>query len=178
MIEIKFLGRGGQGVVIASEILARACFEEGLYPQSFSIFGGERRGATVAAFVRIDREKIYLKCDIDHPDHLVIFDTAVITDQEIKEQVRPGGVILVNSGATSPPYQLNDCRVARVHALEISKRRGLGTIVNTAMLGAYVRLSRIVNLETLLNAIRQTVPASVEGNVAAAQEAYGTLLFE
>ena len=49
MIEIKFLGRGGQGVVIASEILARACFEEGLYPQSFSIFGGERRGATVAA---------------------------------------------------------------------------------------------------------------------------------
>src|SRR5512135_2108577 len=99
MIEIKFLGRGGQGVVIASEILARVCFEEGLYPQSFSIFGGERRGATVAAFVRVDREKVYLKCDIDHPDHLVIFDTAVITDQEIKEQVRPGGVILVNSGA-------------------------------------------------------------------------------
>ena len=59
MIEIKFLGRGGQGVVVASEILARACFEEGLYPQSFSIFGGERRGATVAAFVRVDHEKIY-----------------------------------------------------------------------------------------------------------------------
>jgi 2-oxoacid:acceptor oxidoreductase gamma subunit (pyruvate/2-ketoisovalerate family) len=176
MIEIKFLGRGGQGVVIASEILARACFEEGLYPQSFSIFGGERRGATVAAFVRVDREKIYLKCDIDRPDHLVIFDTAVITEMEIKEQVSPGGVLLLNSGTSFPPDQLRDYRVACVHALEISKKRGLGTIVNTAMLGAYVRLSQIVNMETLLKVIRQTVPAAVEENLAAAREAYETLL--
>jgi len=63
MIEIKFQGIGGQGVVVASEILARACFEEGLYPQCFSIFGGERRGAPVAAFVRISDKKIDLKCD-------------------------------------------------------------------------------------------------------------------
>ena len=88
MIEIKFLGRGGLGVVMASEILARACSEEGLYLQSFSIFGGERRGATVAAFIPVDHQKIYLKCDIDRPDHLVIFDTAVITEKEIREQVQ------------------------------------------------------------------------------------------
>jgi len=67
MVEIKFLGRGGQGVVMASEIMARACSEEGLYLQSFSIFGGERRGATVAAFIPVDHQKIYLKCDIDRP---------------------------------------------------------------------------------------------------------------
>lgn len=53
MIEIKFQGRGGQGVVVASEILARACFEAGMYPQCYSLFGGERRGAAVAAFVRV-----------------------------------------------------------------------------------------------------------------------------
>ena len=88
MVEIKFLGRGGQGVVMASEIMARACSEEGLYLQSFSIFGGERRGATVAAFIPVDHQKIYLKCDIDRSDHLVIFDTAVITEKEIREQVQ------------------------------------------------------------------------------------------
>jgi 2-oxoacid:acceptor oxidoreductase gamma subunit (pyruvate/2-ketoisovalerate family) len=175
MIEIKFLGRGGQGVVIASEILARACFEEGLYPQSFSIFGGERRGATVAAFVRVDREKIYLKCDIDHPDHLVIFDTAVITEKEIKEQVPPGGAVLLNTEASSPLTHFKEYKVASLRALEISKKHGLGAIVNTAVLGAYVRLSQIVEIETLLKVIRETVPASIDQNLAAAREAYETL---
>ncbi|MBM4308650.1 MAG: pyruvate ferredoxin oxidoreductase, partial [Deltaproteobacteria bacterium] len=47
MIEIKFRGRGGQGAVVASEILGRAFFLEGKYPQSFSLFGSERRGAPV-----------------------------------------------------------------------------------------------------------------------------------
>ncbi len=176
MIEIKFLGRGGQGVVVASEILARACFEEGLYPQSFSIFGGERRGATVAAFVRVDREKIYLKCDIDHPDHLVIFDPAVVTEKAVKEQVSPGGVVLLNTETPSPFHQRAGDRIACVRGLGISKRHGLGAIVNTAVLGAYVRLSRIVNIETLLRVVRQTVPAAVEQNLAAAREAYETLL--
>ncbi len=58
MIQIKFLGKGGQGIVVASEILARACFEENLYPQCFSLYGGERRGATVASFVTLDQKKI------------------------------------------------------------------------------------------------------------------------
>jgi 2-oxoacid:acceptor oxidoreductase gamma subunit (pyruvate/2-ketoisovalerate family) len=162
--------------VVASEILARACFEEGLYPQSFSIFGGERRGAAVAAFVRVDQKKIYLKCDIDRPDHLVVFDTAVITEKEIKDQVPPGGAVLLNSEAALLLSHLKEYRVASVRALEISKKHGLGPIVNTAVLGAYVRLSRVVRIETLLKVIRETVPASVDQNLAAAREAYETLL--
>src|SRR5512137_1081337 len=96
MIEIKFLGTGGQGVVIASEILARACFEEGLYPQSFSIFGGERRGAPVAAFVRVSDQKIWLKCEIDRPNHLILFDPSLVSEKEVGLQVVPGGMLLFN----------------------------------------------------------------------------------
>jgi len=175
MIEIKFQGIGGQGVVVASEILARACFEEGLYPQCFSIFGGERRGAPVAAFVRISDKKIDLKCDIDHPDHLVLAAGSLFDEKEIIDHVVPGGSLLLNMDGFDSTEALKSFQVGVIDALEISKGLGLGSIVNTAILGAYVRLTRIVDIETLLKVIEETVPAAVEKNVLAAKEAYGRL---
>jgi 2-oxoacid:acceptor oxidoreductase gamma subunit (pyruvate/2-ketoisovalerate family) len=175
MIQIKFLGRGGQGVVVASEILARACFEENLYPQCFSLYGGERRGAVVAAFVRVDRGKIYLKCDIDRPNHLILFDKSLFNGKEVIEQVEPGGSLLLNSEKDFPLKELGTFNVGRIDALEISKKNGLGAIVNTAILGAYVRLTNIISLDTLLRVISETVPAAADQNVMAAKEAYERL---
>lgn len=172
MIEIKFLGKGGQGVVVASEILARSCFEEGMYPQCFSIFGGERRGTNVAAFIRIDREKIFLKCDIDHPDHLVLFDGSLFNEEEIIAQVKPGGLLLLNMEGNYQSEALGKYKIGKMNALEISKKNGLGAIVNTAILGAYVRLSQIIGLDTLLKVMKDTVPAAISENLNAAQEAY------
>ncbi len=177
MIQIKFLGKGGQGVVVASEILARACFEENLYPQCFSLYGGERRGATVAAFVRVDQKKIYLKCDIDRPDHLVFFNKSLFNPEEVVEQVGPGGHLLINSDDHDPLDGLKTLKVGRVNALEISQKNGLGAIVNTAMLGAYVRLTNVISLETLLKVISETVPAAAGPNQMAAKEAYERLSF-
>jgi pyruvate ferredoxin oxidoreductase gamma subunit len=179
MIEIRFQGRGGQGVVVASEILARACFEEGRFPQTYSIFGGERRGAPVAAFVRISDEKIYLKCDIEHPDHLVMFDGSLFSNSEIKTQLKPGGTLLLNIANDPYPGLSKNYKMGLVDAHEISKRLGLGAIVNTAVLGAYVRLSGVVSLDAVLKVIADTVPAAVDENLAAAREAYeNTTCFE
>jgi 2-oxoacid:acceptor oxidoreductase gamma subunit (pyruvate/2-ketoisovalerate family) len=172
MIEIKFLGTGGQGVVIASEILARACFEEGLYPQSFSIFGGERRGAPVAAFVRVSDQKIWLKCEIDRPNHLILFDPSLVSEKEVGLQVVPGGMLLFNTEERLRPRALKEYRIGVIDAGDVAKRNGLGGIVNTSVLGSYVRLSQIVKLETLLKVIRETVPTAVEPNISAAREAY------
>jgi 2-oxoacid:acceptor oxidoreductase gamma subunit (pyruvate/2-ketoisovalerate family) len=172
MIEIRFQGRGGQGVVVASEIFARACFEEGRFSQGYSIFGGERRGAPVAAFVRISDEKIYLKCDIEHPDHLVMFDSTLFSPAEIEAQLRPGGTLLCNIAGASEPELTGNYRVGLIDAQQISRNHGLGTIVNTAVLGAYARLSGIVSLDALLKEIGNAVPAAVEENLAAAREAY------
>jgi len=177
MIQVKFLGKGGQGVVVASEILARACFEENLYPQCFSLYGGERRGATVAAFVRVDQKKIYLKCDIDRPDHLILFNKSLFNQKEVIEQVEPGGHLLVNLDENYPLNGLKTLKVGRINALEISQKNGLGAIVNTAILGAYVRLTNIISLDTLLKVISETVPAAAGPNVMAAKEAYERLSF-
>ncbi len=175
MIQIKFLGKGGQGVVVASEILARACFEENLYPQCFSLYGGERRGATVAAFVRVDQKKIYLKCDIDRPNHLIFFDKSLFNEKELTDQVEPGGYLLLNSENDYQLDVLKTFKVGRIDAVEISRKNGLGAIVNTAILGAYIRLTNLINLDTLLKVISQTVPTALDQNVMAAKEAYERL---
>lgn len=175
MIEIKFQGRGGQGVVVASEILARASFEEDMYPQCFSIFGGERRGAPVAAFVRIDKEKIHLKCDIDSPDHLVLFDENLIDPTEIPQHVAKEGIVLLNSHKDIGKGIPGNLKVGRIDALGISQRNEMGAIINTAMLGAYVGLSHIVQLDTLLDVIKDNSPGDVEKNLQAAKDAFEAL---
>jgi 2-oxoacid:acceptor oxidoreductase gamma subunit (pyruvate/2-ketoisovalerate family) len=175
MIEIEFLGSGGQGVVMASEILARACFEEGLYPQCFSVFGGERRGAPVVAFIRVNHRKVYLKCDIEQPDHLVLFDGSLWNGKEVVPQISPGGLLLLNQRGKASCNPPKGCRIGWIDALEISKKNGLRGNVNTTILGAYVRFSQIVKLETLLQAIRVSILPSVQQNISAAKEAYYTL---
>jgi 2-oxoacid:acceptor oxidoreductase gamma subunit (pyruvate/2-ketoisovalerate family) len=172
MVEVKFQGVGGQGVVMASEILARTYFEEGWYPQCFSVFGGERRGAPVGAFLRISHEKIYLKCDIERPDHLILFDESFLDENATARHLMPGGIVLLNTGERHRSERCRPYTLAEIDALEISKRNGVATLVNTAMLGAYVRVTGGVSLDRLLKVIENTVPAAVEENLAAAKEAF------
>ena len=180
MIEIKFKGRGGQGAVVASEILGRAFFLEGKYPQCFSLFGGERRGAPVVGFLRVDEEPILLKCQIRHPDQMIIFDLSLTDEKEIFQELKPNGSILVNSNREIESFEnLRGYRIGLIDAGAIARKAGLGGTFNTAMLGAYVRLTHLVKMETLTEAVTKMVPAKIEENVEAVREAYEqTKVFE
>ena len=72
MIEVRFHGRGGQGAVIASTILAEAGFLEGKEVAAFPFFGVERRGAPVTAYTRLAEEKIRIKSGIYEPDFVIV----------------------------------------------------------------------------------------------------------
>jgi 2-oxoisovalerate ferredoxin oxidoreductase gamma subunit len=173
MIEIKFKGRGGQGAVIASEILGRAFFLEDKYPQCFSLFGGERRGAPVVGFLRVDHEPILLKCQIKHPDQMIIFDLSLTDEKEIFQELKPSGLILINSNKEIDFFKnLGRFKMGLIDAGPIARKVGLGGTFNTAMLGAYIRLTHLVKMETLVEAIRRMVPSKVEANIEAADEAY------
>ena len=78
MLEIRTHGRGGQGAVVASEILAAAFFREGKHVQSFPTFGVERRGAPVAAFTRVDDQPILLRCEVYEPDHVMVLGETLV----------------------------------------------------------------------------------------------------
>jgi 2-oxoacid:acceptor oxidoreductase gamma subunit (pyruvate/2-ketoisovalerate family) len=173
MTEIKFIGRGGQGAVIASQILAKVFFLAGKYPQCFSVFGGERRGAPVASFLRVDDKKIYLKCEIRRPDAMIYMAPDLVDFKEVEEALKPGGLILINNALTSEEFiPLRKYRLGLIDALTISEGLGMGATINTAVLGAFAKLSGIVPMDYLEQAIRETVPAKIEANIAAARKAF------
>lgn len=178
MIEVRFHGRGGQGAVVASEILAAALFKEGKFVQAFPAFGVERRGAPVMAFLRFDDTPIRRRCQIYEPDHVVVLDPTLLLAVDVTVGLKPHGTILINSD--SPPESftaLQKFLVATVPAGEIAVAHKLGTrtnpIVNTAILGAFARLTSFVSLEALLDAIAEKIPERQrESNQAAARTAY------
>ena len=173
MIEIKFKGRGGQGAVVASEILGRAFFLEGKYPQCFSLFGGERRGAPVFSFLRVNEEPILLKCQIKHPDHMILFDLSLTDEKEISQELKPDGSILINSNRGIDFFNpLRRYKIGLIDAGPIARKEGLGGTFNMLMLGAYVRMTHLIKVDTLIEAVAKMVPAKKEQNIEAVKEAY------
>lgn len=177
MRELRFHGRGGQGAVIASKLLASALFLEGKSVQSFPAFGVERRGAPVAAFLRFSEGPILLRCEITAPDDLIVLDPTLIQAIDVTAGLKTGGSILINSDRQPEDYPnlIGRFRVGTVDASTIARRHGLGSrtqpIVNTAILGAFPTFLPLVGLESICRAIADEVPVRREENVAAAREA-------
>lgn len=181
MRELRIHGRGGQGAVIASKVLAVALFREGRWVQSFPAFGVERRGAPVMAFLRVDDEPIRLRCEVAAPDELIVLDPTLIDAIDVTAGLKPGGRILINSGR-APEWYATLCsrfEVATVAAAKIAAAHGIGSrtqpIVNTSILGAFAAFSGLVSLDSVCDAIREEVPVKPEENEAAAREAAGAL---
>jgi 2-oxoacid:acceptor oxidoreductase gamma subunit (pyruvate/2-ketoisovalerate family) len=178
MIEVRFHGRGGQGAVVASEILATALFKEGKFVQAFPAFGVERRGAPVMAFLRCDTAPIRRRCQIYEPDHVVILDPTLLSAVDVTAGLVPDGSILINSDRPPEGFAaLHRFHVATVPAGDIAVAHRLGTrtnpIVNTAILGAFARVTGFVSLEAIVESIAEKIPArQQERNQAAAREAY------
>lgn len=180
MIEIRFHGRGGQGAVLASELLAQAAFLDGKEPQSFPFFGVERRGSPVTAYARIDDKPIRVRTSITHPDIVVVLDPGLLRSQPVADGLRPGGLLLVNSRL--PPSEITappGARRATVDASRIALAHGLGSItmpvVNTVVLGAFARATGIISLDALTTAIQKYVPAKPDQNREAAIEGFGSI---
>src|SRR5574341_372979 len=126
MLEVRIHGRGGQGGVIASKVLAEALFREGWDVQAFPAFGVERRGAPVAAFVRADLKPIRLRCQVERPDALIILDPTLLDDPATLTGLKPEGWVVVNTelDPSALPIPLA-FRVAAVDATGIALRQGL-----------------------------------------------------
>ena len=182
MIEIRFHGRGGQGAVVASKVLAVAFFHESLYVQSFPAFGVERRGAPVMAFLRVDKQPIHLRVNIYEPDHIVVLDPTLIGAIDVTSGLKQDGWILINSHQPPEAFShLKGFRAATVDATSIALRHGVGSrtnpIVNTAILGAFSKVTSLVGIDSIALAIREEVPGKKNENAEAAREAYQEVMF-
>ncbi len=177
MVEIRFHGRGGQGAVIASKILAVAMFAEGKWVQAFPKFGVERRGAPVEAFLRLDKDKILVRSEITHPDHVIVLDSTLIDVVNVTTGLSEEGWVIINSEKKAADFPtLKGFKVACVDASGIAAKHKLGSqsapIVNTAICGAFTRATELVSLESVCDAIKEEVPIKPEENALAARNAF------
>jgi 2-oxoacid:acceptor oxidoreductase gamma subunit (pyruvate/2-ketoisovalerate family)/2-oxoacid:acceptor oxidoreductase delta subunit (pyruvate/2-ketoisovalerate family) len=173
--ELVFVGRGGQGVVLASQLLADTLARAGYWVQSFPEFKAERRGAPISAFLRWDETSpIHRRYKVRDCDVLVVV-SASPPPPEIIDRVRPGGLILLNRETRFPcagPFA-----IARVPASLIARRNGVLSsegrpMGNVAVLGACVRLLIPDGLEFLEQAITARMGEMAEANIVAAREGY------
>ena len=185
MIEVRFHGRGGQGAVIASNILAEAGFTEGKEVAAFPYFGVERRGAPVTAYTRIAEEKIRIKSGIYEPDYVIVLDPSLLKAVDITLGLKDGGTVLINTKEPAEKLRSEfklgeDKKLATVDATGIALKHKLGSrsapIVNSSILGAFTKASGLVNIESMVASVRKNVPVKIEENAAAAQEAYDSVV--
>ena len=177
MLEIRVHGRGGQGTVVATVLLAKSFFEAGYQVQSFPFFGVERRGAPVEAYLRLDKKEILLRTNVYTPDHVVVQDHTLLMTINVTRGLKPGGWVLIN--APSVPEDLKPFtgyRLACIDASRIALKHQLGTrthpIVNTTMIGAFSRVLGMPSMKDIAAAIHEEVPREAEKNVRAARDAY------
>lgn len=120
MEEIRFHGRGGQGAVVAIQILATALVRDGKHAACFPSFGFERRGAPVATFCRLDDNPIRERTQIYHPDCLVVLDPLLANSTQIYTGLKERAILVIN---TSKPverqYHRNLSVFGAVNATEI-----------------------------------------------------------
>jgi 2-oxoacid:acceptor oxidoreductase gamma subunit (pyruvate/2-ketoisovalerate family) len=180
MQEIRFHGRGGQGTVVASTLLANAFFKSGFYVQSFPAFGVERRGAPVEAYLRVDADKILIRSQITRPDHILVQDVQLLDGAAVTSGLKPGGWILINTADGGRFLnRFKGFRIAAVDATRIARDHHLGTrthpIINTAMIGAFAGLLASPSMEALTAAIREAIAVKPEQNMKAAERAFETV---
>ena len=171
MKEIRLHGRGGQGVVKASQIIVRAAVVGGGNGQFIPFFGVERKGSPVFGYLRLSDTEIRRKTQIYEPDMLIIMDDSLVSLPQTYDGLKPGGVILINSTKTLPELAIPDQAglVAEVDASGISEDVFGRNLPNTAVLGAFAKIVDLVDREILFDEINK---AFGEKNVVAARRAF------
>lgn len=156
MIEVLWLGRGGQGAFTAAKLLGAAYTSKGedYYALAFPSFGPERRGAPVRAFTKLNRKPVVDRSQTEKADYIIILDETLYSEA-LKNQLKPDGKILINT------KQSQDEKVVAIDGNQLASKLYLPT-TNTIMLGAIAAISGIVSNQDVLNAIEGYMPKKIQ----------------
>lgn len=172
-MEIRLHGRGGQGGVTCAKLLAACYARLGKHVQTFGDYAGERSGAPVRAYTRVDDAPVTNRNKVYRPDHVVVLDEHLL-GADVLDGLARGGILLVNTSAPTASFDARfaSFTLATVDATAIARRHGIGTktvvIVNTTIAGAFARVAGIP-----LDVLEATYRAlGFLGNFAAAREAW------
>ena len=179
MHEVIWHGRGGQGVVVAAQILAEAAYLEGFKGvTSAPTFGPERRGAPLTASTSIADNPILTFSQIELAYITVVLDDSLFGVVDILGKVKKGGMVIINTAKPAETFNIPaGFNLATVDAANVSLKQHLikegAPVVNTPMLGAFAKAAGMVSLENLEKALRSKLSReAIFKNFAAVKAAY------
>jgi pyruvate ferredoxin oxidoreductase gamma subunit len=156
MIEIRIHGRGGQGSVTASELIATAAFYDGKYSQGFPNFGVERRGAPVTAYARIDDKFIRLRSQIYDPEYIIIQDSTLVSGVDVFSGAKAGTVVLINTEKKASEFKApKGVEIKTIAGTDLAMKIIGRPIINTILLGAFAALTGQIELKSVERAITE-----------------------
>jgi len=180
MYEIRWHGRGGQGAVTASEILASAALKENRYIQSFPDFGPERMGAPVKAYTRIDDKPINIHSQIYEPDAVVVLDPTLLETVNVSEGLKNDGILLVNTNLSKEEIRKKTNFAGKIFVVDATKI-ALETIgkplANICSVGSLSKVSHIIKKESLIATVKEVLGTKfpekiIKGNIDAADKGF------
>ncbi len=185
MIEIKIVGRGGQGGKTAAALIAEAAIEKGKFIQSFPEYGAERQGAPVYAYTRIDDKEIRIHSGVSNPQIVAVIDPTLLLALPVTDGMPDDGVLIVNT-VDSPQtvrekLNFKKGKVFTVDATQISIDLFGRNIPNTPILGAIEKATDLVSLDTLKKKISDHLlhkigKEKVDKNIEAIERAYNEVV--
>ncbi len=153
--EVRFHGRGGQGVVTTSKILVNAFVRTNRFGASFPMFGFERRGAPVTAFARFSDKPVREKTQIYHPDIIVVLDPGQKNSKPVFQGLSQGGIMLLNDpDSTLNIYNQNLKQLAIIDANKIAVKEIGMPIPNTVLVGAFAKVSGFLEIDPCCEALQ------------------------
>jgi len=161
--------------VTSVELLALAAIEEGKYAQGFPSFGPERRGAPVAAFNRVDDKQIKVRSGIYRPDVVIVLDEGLVGLVNVAEGLKPEGILIISTSKTRAEVRnalSYKGRLGIVHGMAIARQELGVAIVNTTILGALIKATKVVKLESMRVPIEHRFGRLAQKNLTAMQRAY------
>src|SRR5450830_436265 len=181
LYEVRWHARGGQGAVTASRFLSASASREDKHFQGFPEFGTERMGAPIQAFTRLSKDRIYTHEQVQTPNAVVVLDPTLLESVDVTAGLKPGGPLIVNSDLT--PTELRkqlkpgDYKLYTVDATKIATECVGRPITNTAMVGALVRVTALINFQAVEEELKSMFGTKfkksvVDGNVKALERAY------
>jgi 2-oxoglutarate ferredoxin oxidoreductase subunit gamma len=150
--KIVIAGFGGQGVVLAGTLIAKACIYEGLNVTAMVSYGAEMRGGTANSTVVISGEQIASPV-VEKPDIAIILNQPSL--DKFEEKLVDGGLIILNSTLAKREVQRQGLDVVRVEATKAAQQLGNIRVANVVALGAFVKKTKLLKKESLSKAIEE-----------------------
>jgi 2-oxoglutarate ferredoxin oxidoreductase subunit gamma len=161
--EIIIAGFGGQGVMVAGQVLAHAGMDEGKQVAWIPSYGPEMRGGTANCTVIIADDEVGSPI-VTNPGIAIVMNRPSLDKYE--PLVRPGGLLLYNSSIIARRPERADIRVVAIPANDEAAALGNTRLANSIMLGALLGLTNMVPLETVVNSLQEVLGARHQDMVA------------